>query len=100
MWPFIPRLQLSPFRTSFADRELVRAEAGEMPPGRVTLGSRTDTTSRNDRCVDHNNCFQTFTGRTLVWDFAVYEIRRSPLLGWGYQSFWLVGPDARSIVEG
>ena len=24
---------------------------------------------------------------------------RRPLLGWGYQSFWLVGPDAPSIVE-
>jgi exopolysaccharide production protein ExoQ len=41
----------------------------------------------------------TFTGRTLIWDFAQYEIEHRPLLGWGYQSFWLVGPDAPSIVE-
>jgi O-antigen ligase len=41
----------------------------------------------------------TFTGRTLIWDFAVDEIRRNPVLGWGYQSFWLVGLDAPSIVE-
>ena len=41
----------------------------------------------------------TFTGRTLIWDFANYEIGRRPLLGWGYQSFWLVGPDAPSIVD-
>ena len=41
----------------------------------------------------------TFTGRTIIWDFADYEIARRPLLGWGYQSFWLVGPDAPSIVE-
>jgi len=41
----------------------------------------------------------TFTGRTLIWDFAWYEIEGKPLLGWGYQSFWLVGPDAPSIVE-
>ena len=41
----------------------------------------------------------TFTGRTIIWDFAEYEIGRRPLLGWGYQSFWLVGPDAPSIVE-
>jgi exopolysaccharide production protein ExoQ len=41
----------------------------------------------------------TFTGRTIIWDFAEYEIARRPLLGWGYQSFWLVGPDAPSIVE-
>jgi exopolysaccharide production protein ExoQ len=41
----------------------------------------------------------TFTGRSIIWDFAQYEIARRPLLGWGYQSFWLVGPDAPSIVE-
>ena len=41
----------------------------------------------------------TFTGRTIIWDFAQYEIERRPLLGWGYQSFWLVGPDAPSIVD-
>ncbi len=41
----------------------------------------------------------TFTGRTIIWDFADYEIARRPLLGWGYQSFWLVGPDAPSIVD-
>jgi O-antigen ligase len=41
----------------------------------------------------------TLSGRTFIWDFVVYEIKRSPLLGWGYQSFWLVGRDAPSIVE-
>jgi O-antigen ligase len=41
----------------------------------------------------------TLTGRTIIWDFADYEIGRRPLLGWGYQSFWLVGPDAPSVVE-
>lgn len=41
----------------------------------------------------------TFTGRTIIWDFAHYEIARRPLLGWGYQSFWLAGPDAPSIVD-
>ena len=41
----------------------------------------------------------TFSGRTVIWDFANYEIGRRPLLGWGYQSFWLVGPDAPSVVE-
>jgi exopolysaccharide production protein ExoQ len=38
----------------------------------------------------------TLTGRTIIWDFAQYEIDRSPLLGWGYQSFWLV-PDSPSV---
>jgi O-antigen ligase len=41
----------------------------------------------------------TFTGRTVIWDFASYEISRRPLLGWGYQSFWLVGNDAPSVVD-
>jgi O-antigen ligase len=40
----------------------------------------------------------TLTGRTIIWDFAQYEIARSPLLGWGYQSFWLV-PDSPAIVD-
>jgi exopolysaccharide production protein ExoQ len=41
----------------------------------------------------------SFTGRTTIWSFAEAEIARGPLLGWGYQSFWLVGPDAPSIVD-
>jgi len=41
----------------------------------------------------------TLTGRTVIWDFVNFEIGRRPLLGWGYQSFWLVGPDAPSVVE-
>jgi O-antigen ligase len=41
----------------------------------------------------------TFTGRTIIWDFAWNEIELRPLLGWGYESFWLVGPDAPSIVD-
>jgi exopolysaccharide production protein ExoQ len=39
----------------------------------------------------------TFTGRTIIWDFAFYEIGRRPFLGWGYQSFWLVGPGGPSV---
>jgi exopolysaccharide production protein ExoQ len=41
----------------------------------------------------------TFTGRTFIWDFVISEIKRYPALGWGYQSFWLVGPDAPSVLE-
>jgi O-antigen ligase len=41
----------------------------------------------------------TFTGRTIIWDFAFVMMQRRPLLGWGYQSFWLVGTDAPSVVE-
>jgi O-antigen ligase len=42
----------------------------------------------------------TFSGRTLIWDFVRYEIDRRPLLGWGYQSFWQLGPDGPSAVNG
>jgi exopolysaccharide production protein ExoQ len=41
----------------------------------------------------------SFTGRTTIWSFSESEIARSLFLGWGYQSFWLVGPDAPSIVD-
>jgi exopolysaccharide production protein ExoQ len=40
----------------------------------------------------------SFTGRTFIWDFVQSEIARRPLLGWGYQSFWLV-PGSPSFVE-
>ena len=39
------------------------------------------------------------SGRIYIWDFVNIEIARKPILGWGYQSFWLVGPDAPSIVD-
>jgi exopolysaccharide production protein ExoQ len=42
---------------------------------------------------------QTFSARTIIWDFVFDEIGRRPLLGWGYQSFWLVGSDGPSIVD-
>jgi O-antigen ligase len=41
----------------------------------------------------------SFTGRTTIWDFAEAEIAHSPLVGWGYQSFWLAGSDAPSFVD-
>jgi exopolysaccharide production protein ExoQ len=41
----------------------------------------------------------TLSGRMFIWNFVHDEIARSPLFGWGYQSFWLVGSDAPSVVE-
>jgi exopolysaccharide production protein ExoQ len=38
----------------------------------------------------------SFTGRTTIWAFASKQIELRPLFGWGYQSFWLVGPDGPS----
>ncbi len=34
----------------------------------------------------------TFTGRTELWDFAVAHIAQKPWTGWGFQSFWGIGP--------
>lgn len=41
----------------------------------------------------------TLSGRQSIWDFANMEIAKSPIIGWGYQVFWLSGPDAPSIRE-
>jgi O-antigen ligase len=41
----------------------------------------------------------TFTGRTIIWNFVESEIARRPLEGWGYQSFWLAGPDAPGVAD-
>ena len=41
----------------------------------------------------------TFSARTVIWDLVRREIDRRPLLGWGYQSFWQVGPDGPSVVD-
>ena len=40
----------------------------------------------------------SLTGRTVIWDFADDEIARNPLVGWGYQSFWLV-PDSPAVTD-
>jgi O-antigen ligase len=42
----------------------------------------------------------TFSARTLIWDFVRHEIERRPLFGWGYQSFWQLGPGGPSVTDG
>jgi exopolysaccharide production protein ExoQ len=42
----------------------------------------------------------TFTKRTDIWIFVSTMIQKRPVLGWGYQAFWLSGPDAPSLTEG
>ena len=39
----------------------------------------------------------SLTGRTTIWDFAKTQIEHSPIIGWGYQSFWLV-PSSPSLT--
>ena len=41
----------------------------------------------------------TLTGRTDIWDFVHFEIAKRPLLGWGYRSVWLVGPDSPVLAD-
>lgn len=41
----------------------------------------------------------SFTGRRTIWEFALHQVSKHPILGWGYQSFWHVGSDAPSVVE-
>jgi exopolysaccharide production protein ExoQ len=40
----------------------------------------------------------TFSGRAIIWNFVQQEIDRRPLLGWGYESFWLV-PGSPAISD-
>ena len=55
------------------------------------------TTERLSYILYHDS---TFTGRTIIWDFVRTKISQSPLLGWGYQSFWQIGLEAPNIREG
>jgi exopolysaccharide production protein ExoQ len=41
----------------------------------------------------------TVSGRVFIWNFVDSEIAKRPLLGWGYRSFWLVGPDSPALVD-
>jgi O-antigen ligase len=41
----------------------------------------------------------TLSGRAFIWYFVNSEIAKSPLLGWGYRSIWLVGPDSPILVD-
>ena len=40
------------------------------------------------------------SGRTGIWYFVDLAIAKRPLLGWGYRSVWLVGPDSPMQVGG
>jgi exopolysaccharide production protein ExoQ len=39
------------------------------------------------------------SARIDIWNFVDFEIAKRPLLGWGYRSFWVVGPDSPALVE-
>ena len=41
----------------------------------------------------------SLSGRIYIWFFVDSEIAKKPLLGWGYRSFWLVGPDAPPLTD-
>ena len=58
----------------------------------LSMVSKSDLMGRISYLLFHDS---TLTGRTIIWDFAKGEVANRPLLGWGYQSFWLV-PDSPS----
>ena len=37
------------------------------------------------------------TGRTYIWNYVLNFHDQRPWLGWGYQSFWAIGPDAPNL---
>jgi exopolysaccharide production protein ExoQ len=59
--------------------------------------SHVDLMSRLAYILYHDS---TLTGRTIIWNFLQYEIGRRPLLGWGYQAFWLVPGSPSSEAPG
>jgi len=64
----------------------------------LSIASNVNIMERLSWMLYHDS---TLTGRTIIWDFANYEIGRSPLFGWGYQSFWLVpGSPALTDIPG
>jgi exopolysaccharide production protein ExoQ len=63
----------------------------------VSTVSHVDIMNRVAYMLYHDS---TLTGRTIIWDFVQYEIGRRPLLGWGYQSFWLVPGSPSSEASG
>lgn len=62
--------------------------------GSMTLGL---TTERLSYIIYHDS---TLTGRTIIWEFVKSKIAERPFLGWGYQSFWLIGPESPAVAEG
>jgi exopolysaccharide production protein ExoQ len=67
-----------------------------LPIGYMLLSSVSDSSvlQRMSFILYHDS---SLTGRTTIWEFAKTEIAQSPLVGWGYQSFWLV-PDSPSLT--
>jgi exopolysaccharide production protein ExoQ len=63
----------------------------------VVFSAATGFTMNRLSYYIYNN--YTFSARTVIWDFAESEIARRPFFGWGFQSFWLAGTDAPSIVD-
>ena len=41
----------------------------------------------------------TLTGRVKIWPLALASIAKSPFLGYGYEAFWYISPDAIRINE-
>lgn len=40
----------------------------------------------------------TFTGRVYIWDYVIGEILKQPLLGYGYQTYWIMGQRMSTFI--
>ncbi len=63
----------------------------------VSMALHVDLMQRMAYVIYHDS---SLTGRTVIWEFVQNEIGRRPLLGWGYQSFWLVPGSLSSEAPG
>tara|TARA_R110001583_G_scaffold192713_1_gene359597 strand:+ start:3596 stop:4798 length:1203 start_codon:yes stop_codon:yes gene_type:complete len=53
----------------------------------------TDSSTLTDLGLD-------FTGRAIIWDFVLFEMKDYQLLGFGYRAFWGVGEQGFSVLYG
>ena len=69
-----------------------------LPIGYAVLSRMVgDLANRLSWYIFHN---YDLSGRTGIWYFVDLAIAKRPLLGWGYRSVWLVGPNSPMQVGG
>lgn len=41
----------------------------------------------------------TFTGRVFIWEYVIDDILKQPLLGYGYQTYWIIGSGRLNVFS-
>jgi len=41
----------------------------------------------------------TFTGRTYIWDYVLSEINKKPILGYGFETYWIMGSSRLNVFK-